>query len=154
MTDLRVTLSDEGVSWRVELLEGEAPELCAAVLAALPLETELVHGKFSGEEVYAPTEDEALLDLPKENLAYDVAAGDVGYWYSHRDDGRFVRDRAAFGELVFIYGRHARPRMGADDPVAIDVIGRVSGNVETFADAAARRQYEGTTPVRVERVDG
>lgn len=153
MADLRVTLPAEDVSWPVDLLESEAPDLCAAIREALPLETELVHGKFSGEEVYAPTDREALRDLPKENLTYDVAAGDVGYWDSHRDDGAVVRNRGAFGELVFVYGRQARPRMGADHPVAVDLIGRVSGNVEGFEAAAARRQYEGTTTVRVERLD-
>ncbi|MFB6161477.1 MAG: DUF3830 family protein [Haloferacaceae archaeon] len=151
MADLRVTLPDKDVSWGVELLPTEAPEICAAVYDALPLETALVHGKFSGEEVYAPVEEEALLDLPKENLAHDVATGDVGYWYSHRDDGRFVRDRSEFGELVFVYGRRARLRMGADNPVAVDVIGQVSESVDAFTAAAARRQYEGTTRLRVER---
>jgi hypothetical protein len=151
VTRLHVALPTEDVAWTVELLESEAPRICAAVCDALPLETGLVHGKFSGDEVYAPTEDAALCDLPKENLAYDVAAGDVGYWYSHRDDGAFVRDRPEFGELVFIYGRQARPRMGADHPVAIDVIGRVEDDFEAFATAAARRQHEGSTPVRVER---
>jgi hypothetical protein len=154
MADLRVTLPADDISWTVDLFESKAPELCGAIREALPLETELVHGKFSGEEVYAPTDREAFRDLPKENLTYDVAAGDVGYWDSHRDDGAVVRDRAGFGELVFIYGRQARPRMGADHPVAIDLIGRVRGNLDAFEAAAARRQHDGSTTVRVGQLDG
>jgi hypothetical protein len=150
MADLRVTLPAEAVTWTVDLFDGEAPGLCTAVRDALPLETDLVHGKFSGEEVYAPTERAAFADLPKENLTRDVAPGDVAYWHSHRDDGEYVRDRAAFGELLFIYGRQARPRMGGDHPVAVDLIGTVTGNTEAFTAAAARRQRAGSTPIRVD----
>src|SRR5436309_7436530 len=61
---------------RAELLDREAPGICRAFRACLPLETFVVHAKFAGDELIAMVP--FFSDL--ENQVASVAPGDIGYY--------------------------------------------------------------------------
>jgi len=52
MTHLRLTLGPYDFTGRLEA--ETAPKTCAAILARLPFETQMVHVRWSGEAVWAP----------------------------------------------------------------------------------------------------
>jgi hypothetical protein len=62
---------------RATLLTERAPKTCAAILAALPHEAEVLHARWAGREIFLP------LPLtgtpPMENQVNRVSAGDVIY---------------------------------------------------------------------------
>ena len=62
---------------RATLLDDKAPKSCAAILAMLPYEAQVLHARWAGREVFLP------LPLgskpPMENQANRVSAGDVIY---------------------------------------------------------------------------
>ena len=76
-----------GESVLAELLDDEAPNVCKHVWDILPVETKVIHGMYSGFEVFAmldapkpvPNENMVQLPLPGELLYfYDPSVGAVG----------------------------------------------------------------------------
>ncbi|MSU66939.1 MAG: DUF3830 family protein [Opitutus sp.] len=55
---VRLTFPATGVSLLAELLDDEAPNVCELVWKMLPVETKVIHGMYSGFEVFA------LVDQP------------------------------------------------------------------------------------------
>lgn len=134
----------------IELRTDEAPETCAAIRDALPIEGSFVNGKFSGDEVYTTLEDDRLAALEPENWEYNAIPGDLGYWYSHWGDGRYERGKGKKAELVIVYGRRVKIRKGSDRPGAINLFGSVAGNLEELAEVCGRIQREGAKTFRLE----
>ena len=50
---VRLTFPATGESVIAELLDDEAPHVCALVWKMLPVETKVIHGMYSGFEVFA-----------------------------------------------------------------------------------------------------
>lgn len=134
----------------IDLRTDEAPDTCEAILDALPIEGSLVHAIYSGQEAFAPLSED-LQGLDPENWEYDVAAGDVGYWDSGWGDGLHGRSAEPLAELVIIYGRRAKVRRGPDRPTPINLIGRVSENLDALAEVCGRLPREGEKEYRLER---
>src|SRR5262245_64454401 len=84
---MRLTYVASGESVIAEMLDDEAPSVCAHVWDRLPIENKVIHGMYSGLEVFAmmdnpepvPNENMVQLPLPGELLYfYDPSNGAVG----------------------------------------------------------------------------
>ena len=84
---IRLSYVNTGESVLAEMLDDEAPEVCEYVWSILPVETKVIHGMYSGAEVFAmidnpqpaPAQNMVQLPLPGEILYfYDPSTGAVG----------------------------------------------------------------------------
>src|SRR5258708_39992812 len=98
---IRLTFTATRESVLAEMLDDEAPNVCQHVWDILPVETKVIHGMYSGAEVFAmldnprpaPNENMVQLPLPGELLYfYDPSVGAVGA-------------RKPVAEIVLVYGR-------------------------------------------------
>ena len=68
---IKLTFVSSGESVQAELLDDEAPNVCAHVWSILPVETKVIHGMYSGLEVFAmldnpkPAPNENMVQLPE-----------------------------------------------------------------------------------------
>lgn len=98
---IRLTFAATGESVSAEMLDDEAPKTCEMVWDRLPLEHDLVHGRYSGMEVFvvldrpqpAPDENRTMLPLP----------GEILYWYTQGTS--VTSDGKPVAEICLIYGR-------------------------------------------------
>ena len=67
-----------GIEFRARLLE-EAPRTCEAILAALPIEDEVIQARWSGEAAWLPM-DPWGIDVPLENHTSHPSRGDILYY--------------------------------------------------------------------------
>lgn len=94
-------IPEHDVSAVADLLEAEASATCELIWARLPVEGRLVHGMFSGPELFI-----VLPDFPAvraENQVQRALPGDVGYW--HNEGGIHASAPDEVAELVFVYDR-------------------------------------------------
>ncbi len=77
MADQIVYSFARGGQVRATLLDGRAPKTCAALLAALPYEAEVLHARWAGREVFLPFPLPSR--PPMENQVNRVSAGDIIY---------------------------------------------------------------------------
>jgi len=98
---LRLTFPATGESVLAELLDDEAPGVCALIWDSLPIEGKTIHGMYSGAEVFL------LLAHPQpspaENLCQLPLPGELLYFYDLGTDA--VGAKKPVGELVIVYGR-------------------------------------------------
>ncbi|HXV65026.1 MAG TPA: DUF3830 family protein [Vicinamibacteria bacterium] len=146
MAGLKLEFLEENVSAVAILLEREAPRTCRLILEQLPFEGELLHGIWSGPETYLPIDPTIL--APAEHQATSLVPGDIGYFAL--EGGRLVDWPENFAEVLFAYGRGARPSMPTG-PVTVNIFGRITGNLEEFARMCARMKREGAKRFRIER---
>jgi len=84
-----------------ELLDDEAPATAAHVWDRLPIEAPLVHGQFSGAEVFVLVDDPAR--LPAENLVQLPLPGELLYFYEGTESataGRGPVEAFDFGDVL------------------------------------------------------
>ncbi len=124
-----VTLAIGGRAVRVVLLEEDAPKICSAFRACLPLDSFAVHAKFAGEELIAM--------LPfyagAENEVPSVAPGDIGYYPARQTLCLFYGDIMPFAS-VSLFARVHPDDLGAareagravldDGPAPVRIEGR------------------------------
>lgn len=148
MARLELLFIDDGVSAVGTLLSEAAPRTCAAILDALPFEGDLVHGIWSGPEVYLPISP--TIRVAPENQVVGLVPGDIAYYsLAGRTLEGWPDD---FAEVLFGYDRGARPTMPSG-PVAVNLFGRVTENLEAFARTCARAQREGVKRFRISAID-
>ncbi|WP_255152230.1 DUF3830 family protein [Halorarius halobius] len=70
-------ISVESTVLEGELLESEAPESVDALRDLLPLESTLLHVRWSGYATWVSLDDDALPELPRENHTAYPSRGDV-----------------------------------------------------------------------------
>src|SRR5207244_12575979 len=83
---IRLTYVATGESVVAELLDDEAPEVCRIVWDLLPMEGKVLHGMYSGAEVFLlldraiphPPENLCQLPLPGEGLLFTDVSSSVG----------------------------------------------------------------------------
>jgi hypothetical protein len=121
-----VRLLCEGEAIELELLEDEAPGICAALRSRLPLDGTMVHAKFAGEETIVMVPFFAEQENPK----LDVVAGDVGYYPGRQTICLFYGETRPFGE--------------------VSSFARVRSNLEGLARCGRKLLDVGHLPVRVE----
>ena len=99
--NIRLTFVESGESVLAELLDDEAPEVCRLVWDLLPIETKVVHGMYSGAEVFALLDDPQ--PCPSEALTKLPLPGELLYFY---DESKNVTNvRKAVAELCIVYNR-------------------------------------------------
>ena len=109
-----VTLTIGGRPVRVVLLEDDAPRICSAFRACLPLGSFAVHAKFAGEELIAML---PFYEGP-ENEVPSVAPGDIGYYPARQTLCLF------YGEIMPFASVSLFARVHPDDLGAAQEAGR------------------------------
>jgi hypothetical protein len=150
---IRLTYIATGESAPPEMLDDEAPQVCQRVWDILPIETKVIHGMYSGAEVFAmldnprpvPEENRVQLPLPGELLYfYDPSTGAVGA-------------RKPVAELVIVYGRGVVLRAHEGVPTHCSLFARIPGDWKYdwagFAQACRKARWEGPQMLRIERAD-
>jgi hypothetical protein len=92
---------ESGVSAVADLLEDRAPETCALIWERLPLEGRLIHGMYSGPELFIILD--GFPEVAPENRVNRPLPGDIGYF--HQNPGLFASSPHEVAELVYIYER-------------------------------------------------
>jgi hypothetical protein len=149
-----LTILPAGVSVVAELLDDEAPRTCRLVWSRLPMEEHLVHGRYSGMELFvvvdnpeaAPAENQTNLPLP----------GEILYWSS--EDTSVTGDGQMVAEVCLIYGRGVTLRGPEGMPSRGSLFARIPGDWKydwnAFRDACRRvRSVPEKATLRIERVE-
>ena len=149
---IRLTFTETGESVTADLLDEDAPTTAQHVWDRLPIETQMVHGQFSGAEVFVLLDNP--VQLPRENLVQLPLPGELLYFYEGTESATGGSDPAE--ELAFIYGRGVTLRQAEGAPTYLNLFARVPGDWKTdWTDfAAACRRVRGSRPtLRIERVE-
>jgi hypothetical protein len=150
---IRLTFVTGGESVVAEMLDDEAPETCRLVWQRLPLEHKVVHGQYSGAEVFI------LLDNPQpsvpENLAQIPVPGELLYFY---DSGVNVTSGPRpVSEICLVYGRGVVLRGPEGVPTHATLFARIPGDWKydwtAFAQACRRARSDVPQRLRIERVE-
>ncbi len=150
---IRLTFPKTGESVVAEMLDDEAPETCQLVWELLPVEHDLIHGRYSGMEAFvvlneapaAPNEKRTQLPLP----------GEILYWW---DPGQAVTSSGKpVAEILMAFGRGVILR-GPEGVASFgNLFARIPGDWKydwtDFAKACQRIRMEGVQPLRIERVE-
>jgi uncharacterized protein DUF3830 len=148
---IQLTFVKSGESAVAEMLDEDAPAVCDLIWNRLPMEHELIHGMYSGAEVFALIDDPA--PAPAENMVQLPLPGELLYFY---DDGRgAVGSRKAAGEVCIVYGRGVVLRGHEGVPVHASLFARIPGDWKhdwtPFAQACRKVRWEGPRRLRIER---
>jgi hypothetical protein len=76
----------DGEVFMAELLDGEAPRSVEAVRDFLPLESQLMHVRFSGIATWINIDETDLPEIPQENHTVYPSYGDVLLYPGYRSD--------------------------------------------------------------------
>lgn len=139
---------EHNVSVAADLLEDSAPETTDLIWNALPLEGRLVHGMYSGPELFILLP--GFPPVAKENQVQRAIPGDIGYW--HNAPGMFAMEPDETAELVFIYDRGVSIK-GADGSESwVNLFGRMRMHeADDFIAVCKRYLTEGPWTLRIER---
>ena len=146
---VRIAFPERGVSADVELLEQQAPRICAFVWTNLPQEGYAHHAVYSGSEI--AFDIAAQFSDRLENTTSRVLPGDVGYWFLAGGDMYGLPDDIS--EFMWFYDRDAEPRM-TSGPVQVAIFGRIVGDASAFYQACRDMRRDGQEFCRVTRIDG
>jgi hypothetical protein len=150
---IRLSFVETGESVIAEMLDDDSPLTCRLVWDMLPVEHELIHGRYSGMEAFvlldeyqpAPDEERTQLPLP----------GEILYW---SDPGTAVMcGGEPVGEILFAFGRGVTIRGAEGVPSFGNLFARIPGDWKDdwveFAEACGRIRMQGTQTLRIERVE-
>ena len=150
---VRLTFVKTGESVVAEMLDDEAPLTCQLVWDLLPVESDLIHGRYSGMEAFvlldehqpAPEEKRTQLPLP----------GEILYW---ADSGSPVTSSGQpVAEILLAFGRGVTLRGAEGVPNFGSLFARIPGDWKydwvDFAKACGRIRTEGSQAIRIERVE-
>jgi len=149
---VRLTFVASGESVLAELLDDEAPHVCNHVWDILPITSKVIHGMYSGFEIFA------MLDraepVPAENLVQLPLPGELLYFYDPSTGA--VGAKKPVAELVLVYGRGVTLRAHEGVPTHCALFGRIAGDWKydwvEFAKECRKARWEGPQELRVERV--
>ena len=146
---IKLTYVDTGEFVLADLLDSEAPETCARVWDRLPVEHKMIHGMYSGAEVFMLLENPIALS---ENLVQLPLPGELLYFY---DEGGGAVGREPAGEICVVYGRGVVLRAHEGIPTQASLFARIPGDWKSdwvsFAQACRRCRWEGPQRLRIER---
>ena len=154
---IELVFVERGVRATAELLEEDAPAVCAALWQALevPLEAKVTHAVRSGQEV--------MLDLPPANRRFDPAGvppqnvtvypapGDIlwaylpPYWLKGFREGLW--------DFIIVYGLSILSALQTG-PLPSSHWARITSGLPEFAAECARASTEGQILLRVSRLQG
>ena len=148
---LRLTYVNTGESVLADMLEEDAPQVCQQVWDLLPVQTTVIHGMYSGAEVFA------LLDnprpVPPENLCQLPLPGEILYFY---DDAKYVTaHNKPVAEICVVYNRGVVLKGPESIPVHCSLFARIPGDWKhdwiDFQNACRKARREGPQELRIER---
>jgi Protein of unknown function (DUF3830) len=147
-----MTFVATGESALAEMLDEEAPGICKHVWDILPIEAKVIHGMYSGAEVFV------LLDnpvpLPPENLCQLPLPGELLFFYD--GSSNVANSKKPVAEIVLVYGRGVVLRGPEGVPTHCSLFARIPGDWKhdwaDFARACRRARWEGPQVLRIERV--
>ena len=148
---VRLTFVASGESVLAELLEDEAPSVCRLVWDVLPVETRVIHGMYSGAEVFAMLDNPQ--PAPNENMVQLPLPGELLYFYDPSTGA--VGARKPVAEIVLVYGRGVVLRAHEGVPTHCALFGRIAGDWKydwvNFAKECRKARWEGPQMLRMER---
>jgi hypothetical protein len=151
--EIKLSFPATGESVFAEMLDDEAPGVCAHVWPLLPVETKVIHGMYSGAEVFAMLENPK--PAPNENLVQLPLPGELLYFYDENIGA--AGGRRPVAELVVVYGRGVVLRAHEGVPTLCSLFARITGDWkydwQDFAKACKRARWEGPQVMRIERVE-
>jgi hypothetical protein len=131
-----------------ELLEERAPSTCDLIWERLPVEARLVHGMYSGPELFIFLE--GFPAVATENQVSRALPGDVGYW--HIEGGLYASQPQELAELVFVYDRGVEIKGPDGQPSWVNLFARFQPEESNeFLAVSKRSRTEGPWTLRVER---
>jgi hypothetical protein len=150
---IRLTYVNTGESAIAEMLEDDAPTVCDHVWSILPIESRVIHGMYSGAEVFA------LLDQPKqlppENLCQLPLPGELLWFFD--GSSSVANSKKPISELCIVYNRGVVIRGPEGVPSHCSLFARIPGDWKhdwvPFRDACRRARWEGPQLLRIERSD-
>ncbi|HLR94504.1 MAG TPA: DUF3830 family protein [Jiangellaceae bacterium] len=139
---ISVTLEARNVRCVARLLDDEAPRTAQAVWDALPLASQVYHGKYARNEIYQLVPAFAQVPPGKENTTITPIPGDLCYFAFDSDD----LGNPAYGyeespgvsqivDLALFYGRNNLLINGDQGWVPGNVFGSVVEGLEEMAEA-------------------
>lgn len=151
MRRIRLTFPDTGESAIADLLDADAPHLCDAVWARLPLEKTVLHGMYSGPEVFMVLDDPRPIE--RENEVQLPLPGELLLFY---DEGTSAAGgNKAVSEICIVYGRGVTLRKHEGIPTCAGLFARIPGDWQhdwaAFAQACRRVRSHGPRTLRIER---
>jgi threonine dehydrogenase-like Zn-dependent dehydrogenase len=148
---IRLTIVESGESVVADLLDDEAPRTAEHVWGLLPVESQLIHGQFSGAEVFVLIEPP--VQLPAENLVQLPLPGELLYFYEGTESATSFGGAPA-SEIAFIYNRGVTLRQAEGVPTHLNLFARVPGDWKTewtAFRAACRKARSDRLGLRIER---
>jgi hypothetical protein len=149
---IRLTFTETGESVVADMLDDQAPRICEAVWNLLPIEKTVIHGMYSGPEVFMVL-DKAE-DIARENDLQLPLPGEILYFY---DPGTSAGGgNRAVSEICVVYGRGVSLKQHDAVPTFASLFARIPGDWtrdwSDFANTCRRIRRERTAPLRIERV--
>jgi len=142
---------ESGVSATADLLEDRAPKTCQLIWDRLPFEERLVHGMYSGPELFIILD--GLPGVGPENQVSRPLPGDVGYF--HQDAGLYASSPNEVAELVFVYDRGVSIKGSDGSDSWVNLFARIrTQEADEFFGVCKRSRREGPWTLEVERGDG
>lgn len=142
---ITVTLEKRGVSCVARLLDEEAPRTAAAVWDALPLSSDVFHGKYARNEIYNLVPAFAKVEPGKENTTITPIPGDLCYFAFDANDlatashgyssGEGPKEFSQIIDLALFYGRNNLLINGDQGWVPGNVFGTIVEGLEGMAAA-------------------
>jgi hypothetical protein len=143
---LRIPERDVGAV--ADLLDDEAPRTCELIWDRLPVEGRLVHGMYSGPELFIVLPGSP--GVVAEHQVQRALPGDVGYW--HNPAGLHASAPEEVAELVFVYDRGASIKGSDGSDSWINLFARIrTDEAGEFLAACKRSRTDGPWTLRVER---
>jgi len=150
---IRLTYLASGESVLAEMLDDEAPNVCEQVWKILPIETKVIHGMYSGLEVFAMVDNPQ--PAPHENMVQLPLPGELLYFYDPSTGA--VGAKKPVAEIVLVYGRGVVLRAHEGVPTHCALFGRIPGDWKydwvKFAQECRKARWEGPQVLRVERAE-
>jgi hypothetical protein len=139
---------ESGVSAVADLLEDRAPKTCELIWERLPLEGRLIHGMYSGPELFIILD--GFPEVVPENQVSRPLPGDIGYF--HQNPGLFASSPHEVAELVYIYERGVAIK-GADGHDSwVNLFAQLRPDSrDAFLAASKLVRKEGPFTLRIER---
>ena len=148
---IKLTFPATGESALAEMLDDEAPGVCEHVWQLLPVETKVIHGMYSGLEVFMMLENPK--PCPQENLVQLPLPGELLYYFDENMGAAGGRKPVA--ELVLVYGRGVVLRAHEGVPTHCALFARIPGDWkydwQDFAKACRKARWEGPQLLRIEQ---
>ncbi|HEV8635676.1 MAG TPA: DUF3830 family protein [Chloroflexota bacterium] len=136
-----LVIPEYGARSEVELFDDLAPHSCAHVLSHLPVATTLMHGRYSGPEMFTQVGGKQWHWTPRaENQTVFPIPGDLVLYI----------DPPPRIQINYFHDRNAVP-FGTPRPEPGNLIGRSAGDFSAFAEGCWRVGYEGWKTLVVER---